>query len=144
MAASRHKLREHLFRMVFLEAFNTDEEMPEQIELYLDDPAALTEDEPDPELTDDEKSFLRQRFKALQEVLPDIDERLNAVSHGWKTQRMAKVDLAILRLGVFELLYDDRIPTGVAISEAVELAKQFGGEESSSFVNGILGHIAKE
>ncbi len=144
MAASRHKLREHLFRMVFLTAFNKDEEIPEQIDLYLEDPSSFNDDETDAPLSDQEKSDLRERFCALKEVLPSIDERLNTVSHGWKTQRMAKVDLAILRLGVYELVYDNKIPTGVAISEAVELAKQFGGEESSSFVNGILGHIAKE
>ena len=56
---------------------------------------------------------------------------------------MAKVDLAILRLGVYELRFDDEIPNGVAINEAVELAKTFGGQDSASFINGVLGHIAR-
>lgn len=144
MAATRHKLREHLFRLVFLNAFNSEDEMNEQVDLYLEDPSSFTDEDDESPLTDEEILYLRQRLTALRDVLPQIDERLNAASRGWKTQRMAKVDLAILRLGVYELIYDDKIPTGVAISEAVELAKQFGGEESSSFVNGILGHIAKE
>ena len=56
---------------------------------------------------------------------------------------MSKVDLAILRLGTYELLFDESIPNGVAISEAVELAKRFGGDDSSSFINGILGSLAR-
>ena len=75
---------------------------------------------------------------------PEIDALLDETSEGWRTGRMSKVDLNLLRLAVYEIRFDEDIPTGVAISEAVELAKQFGGEESSSFVNGILGHIAKE
>lgn len=142
MALNRHKLREHLFRMVFMTAFNNDEEMAGQADLYLEDTPSLSEDDEDAVLADENVLYLRQRLDKLMEHLPEIDERLNEVSRGWKTQRMGKVDLAILRLGVYELLYDDEIPTGVAINEAVELAKRFGGEESPAFVNGILGHIA--
>ena len=142
MTLNRHKLREHLFRMVFMTAFNSDEEMPAQADLYLEDTPSLSEDDEDAVLADENVLYLRQRLDKLMEHLPEIDERLNEVSRGWKTQRMGKVDLAILRLGVYELLYDDEIPTGVAINEAVELAKRFGGDESPAFVNGILGHIA--
>jgi Transcription termination factor len=56
--------------------------------------------------------------------------------------RMGKVDLAIIRLAVYEVLFDDDVPTGVAINEAVELAKKFGGEESSVFINGVLAKLA--
>ena len=56
---------------------------------------------------------------------------------------MAKADLAVLRLAVYEIRYDDQIPTGVAINEAVEIAKRFGGDTSGSFVNGILGKAAR-
>ena len=61
-----------------------------------------------------------------------------------KTSRMNKVDLTILRLAVYELKWDDEIPVGVAINEAVELAKRFGGDESPSFVNGVLGKVAEQ
>ena len=67
---------------------------------------------------------------------------ITASANGWDPARMNKVDLAILRLAVYELKYDKDVPTGVAINEAVELAKRFGGETSGSFVNGILGKIA--
>ena len=66
----------------------------------------------------------------------------NETSKGWKTKRMNRVDLTALRLAVYEMQYDKDVPTGVAINEAVELAKRFGGEDSGSFVNGILGKIA--
>ena len=61
---------------------------------------------------------------------------------GWKTQRMGKVDLTIIRLALYEILYDEDIPTGVAINEAVELAKRYGTDESPSFVNGVLAKLA--
>ena len=76
------------------------------------------------------------------EQLDEIDALLNETSNGWKTKRMSRVDLTALRLAVYELKYDKDVPTGVAINEAVELAKRFGGETSGSFVNGILGKIA--
>ncbi|MDD6348172.1 MAG: transcription antitermination factor NusB [Lachnospiraceae bacterium] len=143
---TRHKLREHLFKMIFLTAFNPDEEMPEQIDLYLDNE---DRDEPADEavlpegIDDADEWYLRQRFDAVMAHIDEIDALLNKASRGWKTGRMAKVDLAILRLGVYELRFDDEIPNGVAINEAVELAKTFGGQDSASFINGVLGHIAR-
>ena len=76
--------------------------------------------------------------------MPEIDELLNENAKGWKTARMNKVDLTILRLAVYEMKWDEDVPDGVAINEAVELAKRFGGESSSSFVNGILGKLSKQ
>ena len=76
--------------------------------------------------------------------MPEIDSLLNENAKGWKTTRMNKVDLSVLRLAVYEMKWDEDIPEGVAINEAVELAKRFGGENSGSFVNGILGKLAKQ
>lgn len=67
---------------------------------------------------------------------------LNEKATGWKTSRMNKVDLAILRLAVYEIKWDDDVPVKVAINEAVELAKKFSGEEGPAFVNGVLAKIA--
>ena len=74
--------------------------------------------------------------------IEEIDEILNDYSRGWKTTRMNRVDLTALRLAVYEMKMDADVPVGVAINEAVELAKLFGGEDSGSFVNGVLGKIA--
>ena len=78
------------------------------------------------------------------EHLDGIDSLIGKTSKGWTVERMNRADLAILRLGVYELLYDGEIPSGVAINEAVLLARKFGGEDSYSFVNGILGKIQRE
>ena len=76
--------------------------------------------------------------------LPLIDERLEECSENWKIKRMAKVDLAILRLSAVEILYLDDIPDSASINEAVDMAKKFGGDDSGKFINGILGKVVKK
>lgn len=72
-----------------------------------------------------------------------LDEIISRVSHDWRLERMSFVDRNIIRIGLFEMLVDNRVPPSVAINEAVELAKVFGGEDSWRFVNGILGEVAR-
>ncbi len=129
----RRELREHIFKLLFMAEFNSPEEMPEQLGLYFDGME---------ELEEEDQAYMEQKFAAVREKIPEIDILLNETSKGWKTSRMNRVDLCVLRLAVYELLYDETIPSGVAINEAVEIAKRFGGEDSRSFVNGILGKIA--
>lgn len=129
----RREQREHIFKLLFMTEFNTEGEMPEQISLYFDGLEALT---------DEEQETMQQRYAHIREHLSEIDKELNEYSQGWKTHRMNRVDLTALRLAYYELKYDDDIPTGVAINEAVELAKLFGGEDSGSFVNGVLARVA--
>ena len=76
-----------------------------------------------------------------EEKLPEIDEMINTTARGWTTSRMGKVDLTIIRLAVYEIKFDEEVPDSVAINEAVELAKKFGQEESSGFVNGVLARF---
>ena len=113
--------------------FNSEEEMSEQLSLYFD---TLEE------LSEKDQEYMSQKYRHVLEKLDEIDALLNETSKGWKTKRMSRVDLTALRLAVYELKFDQDVPTGVAINEAVELAKRFGGETSGSFVNGILGKIA--
>ena len=113
--------------------FNSEEEMSEQLSLYFD---TLEE------LSGKDQEYMSQKYRHVLEKLDEIDVLLNETSRGWKTKRMSRVDLTALSLAVYELKYDKDVPTGVAINEAVELAKRFGGETSGSFVNGILGKIA--
>ena len=113
--------------------FNSEEEMSEQLSLYFD---TLEE------LSEKDQEYMSRKYRHVLEKLDEIDARLNETSNGWKTKRMSRVDLTALRLAVYELKYDKDVPTGVAINEAVELVKRFGGETSGSFVNGILGKIA--
>ncbi len=89
----------------------------------------------------------KERGKALLEKivsnLDDIDETINRSSRSWKTGRMPKVDLAVMRLALGEIRYADDIPAAVAINEAINLAKKFSTEQSSRFIHGVLGAIAK-
>ena len=82
------------------------------------------------------------RYSDIVDKTDEIDKKISEVSKGWSIDRIGKVELAILRLAVYEIVYDDSIPTSVAINEAVELAKKFGPEESYSVVNGILARFA--
>lgn len=72
---------------------------------------------------------------------PAIDEFLETYSQGWTLERMPSVDRIILRIGAWELLYNDDVPDGVAVSEAVALAKTLSTDESPSFINGLLGRL---
>lgn len=75
--------------------------------------------------------------------LPDIDDTINKYSKSWKTGRMPKVDLAIMRLAAGELKYGEDVPPAVAVNEAINLAKKYSTDRSSGFVHGVLGAIAK-
>ena len=123
--------------MIFGYEFNSDAEMPEQMQLYFEQL-----DEEDGLPTEAEVTYIRE--KALNVILKteEIDEMLNTNTKGWKTSRMNKVDLSILRLAVYELKWDEEIPAGVAIDQAVELAKKYSGDDGPSFINGVLAKLA--
>ena len=129
----RTELREHVFKMLFQVEFNRPDEMPEHLRLYFESLEHAT---------DRDQEYIRTKYEKVIPLIPEIDALINAKSTDWKTKRMNKVDLAILRLAVYEMKWDPDIPTGVAINEAVELAKRFSGEESPAFVNGVLGRLA--
>ncbi len=73
----------------------------------------------------------------------EIDKCIEHMANGWKVSRIARVDLAILRLAIYELSYGDKVPQSVVINEAVRLAKKYGGDKSGSFVNGVLGGVVR-
>ena len=129
----RSESREHIFKMVFGLEFNTADEMPQQLELYF---VQLEE------AKEKDREYIQKKAQAVAERKEEIDKLINEHTTGWKTTRMNKVDLTILRLAVYEMKWDDDVPVSVAINEAVELAKRFGGDESPSFINGVLARIA--
>ena len=130
---SRRELREQIFKLLFHVEFNKMEDMPEQEQLFFEDENAAR---------DKDAVYVSEKFRKISDKLAEIDSQLNEKAEGWNTARMSKVDLTILRLAVFEICYDEDVPTGVAINEAVELAKKFGQDASSGFVNGILAKFA--
>lgn len=131
----RRELREHVFQLLFRVEFNSSEEMDEQVSMYFD---GVREEET---LAERMRPILLRNIRRLWRN-PEIDEMLNASAKGWKTSRMGRVDLTILRLAVYEMKFDEDIPEKVAINEAVELSKKFGGDESPAFINGVLAKIA--
>jgi len=130
---SRREIREHLFRMLFRKEFHEPCELNEQNQLYFEN----LEECPSSEQMD----YLMEKYNAILVKVPEIDEMLESASEGWRLNRMGKAELTILRLAVYEMIFDEDIPVGVAINEAVELAKKYGGDHSKSFVNGILAKI---
>ncbi|MCI5502367.1 MAG: transcription antitermination factor NusB, partial [Lachnospiraceae bacterium] len=90
------------------------------------------------------KKELREKFDKVIENLDEIDSKIEEKAKGWTVDRIAKAELTVLRLGVFEILYDEDVPNKVAINEAVELAKSYGGDKASGFVNGILASVVSE
>ncbi|WP_010202650.1 transcription antitermination factor NusB [Salinibacterium sp. PAMC 21357] len=87
-------------------------------------------------------AYAQQVVLGITEHGDEIDELIETYSQGWPLNRMPAVDRALLRIGLWEILYNDEIPTGVAISEAVESAKIHSTEDSAGFINGLLGRIA--
>ncbi len=136
---SRREIRERIFKLLFRVEFYRAEEMEEQKELFLED----VEDFPE-EATQKDKQEVTEKYDAIVDRLPEIDAMIDEKAVGWSSRRMGKVDLAIIRLAVYEICFDEQIPTGVAINEAVELAKSYGQDGSAAFVNGVLAKFAKE
>ena len=142
----RTQIREQIFKLLFRREFNSENDMPEQVKLFFENPS-IEEDEiniKDVSLKSTEELYIREKYTGIVEKIEELDKAISSTSKGWTIDRISKVDLTILRLAIFEIKYDDEIPNNVAIDEAVELAKKFGQDESSSFVNGILASIAKQ
>jgi len=130
---TRREIREHIFLMLFRKDFHEASELKEQVEMYY---AQLEK----PSL--EEFAYLSTRFQSVVENLDEIDAILTETTSGWKLNRMGKVDLTILRIAIFEMRFDEEVPVKVAINEAVEMAKRFGGDESPNFINGVLAKLA--
>ena len=129
---SRSELREHIFRILFRIEFNNEEEMKEQESLYFE----LLQ-----EYSESDEEYILNKYRAIKDKVEEIDTLLNELSEGWKTTRMNRVDLTILRLATYELKWDEEVPTGVAINEAVELAKRYSSDAGPAFVNGVLAKV---
>ena len=128
----RRELRERIFEILFRVEFMNENDMEEQMELFFQD---LAEAKPA------DVDYIKNKYLAVREKMPVIDITIDEKSKGWKTSRMGKVELTILRLAVYEMLFDEDVPATVAINEAVEIAKKFGGDDTPAFVNGVLAKI---
>ncbi|MCI8919938.1 MAG: transcription antitermination factor NusB [Eubacterium sp.] len=126
---SRRKIREQIFKMLFQIEFYEKEEMDEQIQIEME---ALSD------VDSEKQAYIEKKLRDIYSLCEEIDALINEKATGWKTNRMSKVDLTLIRLAVYEIKYEDDIPAGVAINEAVELAKIYSSDGAPSFVNGVL------
>ncbi len=131
---NRRELRENTFKFLFCIDFHSEEEWKGQINLFLNS-FELEEVEPE------EKEKFRIRILDIIEKISELDKKIEEVTQGWKKNRIGKAELTIIRLAFYEMKYDEDVPVSVAINEAVELSKKFGGEDSAGFVNGILAKM---
>ena len=133
MKMTRRKLRETIFLLLFRLEFNTPEELWEQVDDYFSDRQ---------EIEETDETYIRDKLKAVITGISGYDAKIMEICDGWRISRLGKAELAILRLAVYEILEDEDIPTGVAINEAVEIAKIYCSEEAPRFINGVLAKLA--
>lgn len=129
---NRREIREQVFKMLFQTEFYEEAEMEEQIGISMEELA---------ETNESKRAYIEQKLREIYKRREEIDALINEKATGWKTNRMAKVDLALIRLAVYEIHYEEEVPTGVAINEAVELAKIYSSDGAPSFVNGVLAKL---
>ncbi len=122
--------------MLFRLDFYNKEEVKTQADIYLEEEIENASGK--------DKEELRNKFSIVLGHLEEIDAQIESKSKGWALNRIAKAELTVLRLAVFELLYLDDVPDSVAINEAVELAKLYCSEKSRGFINGVLASVVKE
>ena len=133
---TRHEIREQVFLALFSLGFHENEDNRELVIRYLDDTA-------EEKAADLERAEIIQKTLGIYDRKAELDEKIDSVSQGWKTGRMGKAELNILRLALYEIFYDTEVPVKVAINEAVDLTKEYCNDETPAFVNGILAKLVK-
>ncbi len=131
---SRRDARKHIFNLVFQTEFNVDVDIKESFDTYIEEYENLKKDETD---------FVSREYRGILANIESIDSYIDKFAVGWNVTRIPKTDLAIMRLGVYEIIFDNEIPDAVAVNEAVELAKEFSGDKAPAFVNAVLSKIVK-
>ena len=131
ISEKRRKSREQAFIILFEKSFNEDLSVDEIVEIAIES-----------EVIEEDK-FMTKLLAAAEENLVIVDGEIEKNLKGWSKSRISKVSLALLRLAISEMLYFDDIPVGVSINEAVEICKIYGSDEDKSFINGVLGSVAR-
>lgn len=130
---SRRAAREIAMKMVYGKIFGCDDNYTTVQEISgVESPSECEDIE-----------FADSLVAGVQQNIDQIDEIISGASNGWSVDRMPKVDLSILRIAVFELLFDKKAPQKVVINEAVRIATRYGGDDSPKFINGVLGNISR-
>lgn len=130
----RSQVREEIFKIVFRIPFNNMDEMTEQIDFSMEELEHKS---------DENQLYIRNKVTAIMEQLDNIDDIIETNCDGWNINRIGKAEIAIMRIAVYEMLYEEEIPERVAINEAVELSKIYCDEDAKGFVNAVLGKVSK-
>ena len=128
---TRHEIREEIFKGLFQANFYKGKDIEKQFDTFFEESGPYPEED---------TGYIKTKARAIVDNLDTIDKIINDTSDGWKTSRMPKVDLTIMRLAVYEIKIEE-LPRGVAINEAVELAKAYGEDSSPAFINGVLAKV---
>ncbi len=130
----RRDARKHIFNLVFQTEFQDGENAEEILKTYEMEYADISEDC---------AGYIKDEYKGIFGNINEIDDIIDRYASGWRVDRLAKTDLAILRIGVYELVFSEDIPDAVAVNEAVELSKAFSEEKAPAFINAVLAKVAK-
>lgn len=150
---NRTEIRENTFKLLFCKEFHSKEDMGEQYKLYMESledeerektNKIISEDSVEELISFEDKEYIVERVNKIIDAIPEIDKAIDEVAVGWKTDRMGKVELSILRLAYYEMAMDDDVPGKVAVDQAVILAKKYGSDNSPAFINGILAKLFQE
>lgn len=151
MSNNRRVGREYALKMLFaLQLDKTQVEASQSLDMFLenyqfaDDVLGEPLDVDETSISTATRSFAEVIVNGVVEFRAVIDKKITEVARNWSLERMAPVDLSILRIGTYELLYQLEIPAAVVIDEAIEIAKRYGTKDSPSFINGLLDKIAKD
>lgn len=131
IAEKRRKSREQAFIVLFEKSFNDDMSIDDIVSVAIESEVIV------------EDKFMDNILKAADENINEIDNEIEKNLKGWSKSRISKVSLALLRLAITEMKYSDDVPVSVSINEAVEICKIYGSDEDKSFINGVLGSVAR-
>ena len=129
---TRREAREAAFSLLFETEFRHDEDAKEIFAVSCEERDIIPNE------------YIKKVYFGVHEHIAQLDEKISAHAHGWKTERLTRVSRSILRLAAYEMLYCEEIPASVSLNEAIELAKKFEDEKARPFINGILNGIKTE
>lgn len=127
----RNEMREQGFFLTFENLFTANEDINDLIELYSENVEPVCD-------------YAKELSAGINEKKDELNDIINTYSKSWKVSRLPKVTLAILYVAIYEMKYIDSVPVNVAINEAVEIAKKYASSDDASYINGILGSVARE
>jgi N utilization substance protein B len=131
----RSQVREEIFKIIFRFPFSSKEEMNEQIDFSLEDLEGKS---------DKNINYIRDKVNDIISKIEDIDKCISDNCEGWSIDRLGKAEIAIMRIAVYEMMFEEEVPSSVAINEAVELTKLYCDEDAKGFVNAVLGKVEKQ